>query len=258
MSAQVASPPGPPAVVASVWVAQGGRKALVTTALPLLAVAGVAWLMTARTAGMSMSQGIAFIGSWLVMMTAMMLPAVAPVVALYSLAARRRVVAAVPFFLAGYACVWAVSALPAYLVSRVVTEPLMDGRPWVARVVGATLVVAGLYQLTPLKASCLRRCRTPMSFFLTRRASLSHPARALAAGAEHGLYCLGCCWAIMAVLIVLGGMQLGWALALALVLSAEKLLTYGPQLVRVTAAAALSLGFALLIAPSLLIHLISV
>lgn len=241
----------------AVWVAEGGRRALLTTVLPLLALSALAWLVTARTAAMTMPGAAAFTGSWLVMMAAMMLPAVSPVVALYALAARRRVVAAVPVFVAGYACVWAVSAVPAYLVSRTVAEPLMDGRVWVARLTGATLIAAGLYQLTPLKATCLRRCRTPMSFFLTRRTSLSRPTRAFAAGAEHGLYCLGCCWALMAILIVLGGMQLGWALALALVLSAEKLLPHGPELVKVTALAAAALGGTLLLAPSLLVHLIT-
>ena len=261
MGAQTVDPPLPvPATASSatvVWVADGGRKALVFVALPLLAVSAVGWFVTSRTDAMGMPGAASFIGSWLVMMAAMMLPAVAPVVALYALAAQRRVVAAVPVFVAGYACVWAASALPAYLVSREVSDPLMDGRAWVARLTGVTLIAAGLYQLTPLKATCLRRCRSPMSFFLTRRSSLSRPATAFSAGAEHGLYCLGCCWALMAILIVLGGMQLGWALVLALVLSAEKLLPRGPELVKVTALAAAALGAALLIAPSLLVHLIS-
>lgn len=249
------APTRPATGVASVWIADGGRRALLRVALPLLCIAALAWAVTARSAMTAMTGAGAFVLAWLVMMVAMMLPAVAPVVALYALAARRRTVAAVPVFLAGYAAVWSLSALPAYAVSRAVTEPLMDGRAWVARLTGAVLVTAAVYQLTPMKAVCLERCRTPMSFFLTRSRGLSRPTAALRAGAEHGLYCLGCCWALMAVLIVLGGMQLAWALALAVVLSAEKLLPHGQLVARTAAAGATVLGAALLIAPSLLVHL---
>lgn len=247
------APGRPPATV--LWLADGGRRALVTVVLPLLAVAALAWLLTAGTDEMMMGPA-SFLSAWTVMMVAMMLPAAAPVVALYALAARRGVVAAVPVFVAGYLSVWAATGVPAYLVSRAVSEPLMDGRAWVGRVVGATLLTAAAYQLTPLKDACLTRCRSPLSFYLTRTGSLSDPRRAFAAGAQHGLYCLGCCWALMAVLVVLGGMQLGWALALALALSAEKLLPGRHRVSRLIAAAGAGLGLLLLIAPSTLDHLI--
>ncbi len=243
--------------VPSVWLTDGGRRALTTVAVPLLALAAVAWTFTARADSMSMVGTAAFVGSWLVMMAAMMLPAVAPVVALYALASRRRVVAALPVFLAGYAAVWAVSAVPAYLVAQVVADPLMDGAYWASRLAGVTLLAAAGYQLTPLKVACLNRCRSPLSVFLTRSGSLARPRRAFAAGARHGVDCLGCCWALMAVLIVLGGMQLGWALAISLVLTAEKVLPRGPQIARVTAVAAAALGLALFLQPSLLTHLIT-
>lgn len=237
------------------WLADGGRRALVTVVLPLLAVAASAWVLTAGTSDMMLG-ALPFLLAWLVMMMAMMLPAAAPVVALYALAARRGVVAAVPVFVVGYLCVWAATGAPAYVVSRVVSGPLLDGEAWVARVVGATLLTAAVYQLTPLKDACLRRCRSPLSFYLTRSGGLSQPGRAFLAGAQHGLYCLGCCWALMAVLIVLGGMQLGWALALALAISAEKLLPGGRRASRVVAAGGAGVGSSLLIAPSMLDHLI--
>ena len=243
----------PPAT--SLWLADGGRRALVTVVLPLLALALAAWVLTARGDDMAMGSA-AFVLAWVIMMTAMMLPAAAPVVALYALAARRRVVAAVPVFVGGYLLVWAVTALPAHAVAQVLAEPLMDGESWVGRLVGGTLLGAAIYQLTPLKDACLRRCRSPLSFYLSRSGSLAAPRRAFAAGAEHGMYCLGCCWALMAVLIAVGGMQLGWALALALVISAEKLLPGARLLVRLTAAAAAVLGVALLLFPSLLHHLV--
>jgi predicted metal-binding membrane protein len=244
--------------VMSLLVQANVRVALRTVVLPVLVVAAIAWTVTVRAGSGSMGMSLAaFVGSWVVMMVAMMLPAVAPVAGLYALAARKGTVAAVPFFLAGYLLVWVVSAAPAYAVARAVNDPLMNGRPWMARVVGATLVATAVFQLTPLKAACLRQCRSPLTFFMARKGTLSHPTAALRAGAGHGLYCLGCCWALMAVLIVLGGMQLAWALALAAVITVEKLAPFGEAASRAVAAVALGLGVALLVTPSLLTHLIA-
>ena len=240
-------------------VADHGRWALRTVVLPLLALSAIAWAATVTTGSDDMQMEAAvFVGGWLVMMVAMMLPAAAPVVGVYALAARRGVVAAVPVFVAGYLAVWSASALPAYLVSRVVSDPLAEGAPWVPRLVAATLVVAALYQLTPLKAACLRHCQSPMSFFLARRRSLADPRAAFAAGAGHGVRCLGCCWALMALLVVVGGMQLGWALALAAVITVEKLAPGGPAVSRAIAVAALVLAAALLVRPELLGQLVVV
>lgn len=238
------------------WVAGGGRRAMLVVVVPLLAASAAAWMLLARSPVFMSLSWLAFLSSWLVMMVAMMLPAVAPVVGLYAHAAGRGVVAAVPFFIAGYLSVWALTGVPAYLVWRAVAAPLATGQPWTARLVGGTLIAAGVYELTPLKAACLRRCRSPLSFFLARKADLRRPTRALTAGTVHGRFCLGCCWVLMAVLAVLGGMQLGWALVLALVVSVEKLAPYGTQLVRFVAVAAGGTGLAVLAAPSLLVHLI--
>ena len=227
--------------------------------MPVLVVAAAAWAFTVHMGSGSMGMSAAtFVGSWIVMMAAMMLPAVAPVVALYATAARRRLVAALPVFVAGYLAVWALSAVPAYAVARAVNDPLMQGRTWVARLAGATLLAAAAYQLTPLKAVCLRHCRSPLSFFLARRSSLRSGRAAIAAGAGHGVYCLGCCWALMAVLVVLGGMQLAWALALAIVITLEKQAPWGAAFARVAAVSAAGLGVALLVHPALLPHLVSV
>ena len=227
--------------------------------LPVLLVAAAAWTFTIDMGSGSMGMSAAaFVGSWIVMMVAMMLPAVAPVVALYANAARRGLVAAVPVFVAGYLAVWALSAVPAYAVAQAVNDPLMAGRPWVGRLAGATLLAAAVYQLTPLKAVCLRHCRSPMSFFMARTKSLRSNRAAISAGAGHGLYCLGCCWALMAVLVVLGGMQLGWALALAAIVTLEKLAPWGVAVGRAAAVTGAGLGVALLISPGLLAHLVSV
>jgi predicted metal-binding membrane protein len=258
VTSQVASAPPAPGGALALLVASGGRPALRRLVLPLLVVAAVAWTITVRGGSGSMDMSAAgFVGAWIVMMVAMMLPAVAPVVGLYSLAARRNLVAAVPFFLGGYLIVWAASALPAYAVARAVNDPLMQGEAWVQRLVGGTFVAAGLFQLTPLKEMCLKHCRSPLSFFLSRSASMRTGPAALRAGVGHGLYCLGCCWALMAILVVLGGMQLAWALGLAAVITLEKVAPWGAATVRITAVAAVALGAAVLISPSVVNHLIS-
>ena len=227
--------------------------------VPVLVVAAAAWTFTVHMGSGSMSMSAAaFVGSWVVMMAAMMLPAVAPVVALYATAARRGLVAAVPVFVAGYVAVWALSAVPAYAVARAVDDPMMQGRSWVGRLAGATLLAAAAYQLTPLKAVCLRHCRSPLSFFMARTRSLRGARAALTAGAGHGVYCMGCCWALMAVLVVLGGMQIAWALALGVVITVEKLAPWGAMFARGVAVAAAGLGTVLLISPGLLPHLVTV
>jgi predicted metal-binding membrane protein len=251
-----AAPSGGGAV--ALLVASGGRLALKTIVLPLLVVSAVAWAFTIRGGSGSMDMtAAAFVAAWVVMMVAMMLPAVAPVVGLYSLAARRKLVAAVPFFVGGYLLIWAVSAMPAYAIARAVDDPLMQGEVWVQRLVGGTLVVAGLFQLSPVKEMCLRHCRSPLAFFLARTSSMRTGRAALRAGLGHGLYCLGCCWALMAILAVLGGMQLGWALGLAAVITLEKLAPWGTAAARATAAAAVGLGVTVLVSPALVTHLIA-
>ncbi|MDQ1686055.1 MAG: hypothetical protein QOC82_2792 [Frankiaceae bacterium] len=239
-------------------VAARGRIAPGAIVLPLLVVAAIAWTLTVRAGNGSMGMSAAaFVVAWIVMMVAMMLPAVAPVVALYALAARRQLVAAVPVFVSGYLLVWAVSAVPAYAVAGAVNDPLMNGETWVQRVVGVTLLAAAVYQLSPLKAICLRHCRSPLSFFTARTSSLRTVPAAFRAGVGHGLYCLGCCWALMAILVVLGGMQLAWALALAAIITLEKLAPGGPAIARVVAGAEGGLGLAIVISPGIVTHLIS-
>lgn len=258
MSTEVAARPATAGGVVSALAASGGRDALRKIVLPLLLVAAAAWTLTVRSGSDSMGMSATtFVVAWVVMMIAMMLPAVAPVVALYALAARRGLVAAIPFFVGGYLLVWAVSAAPAYAVARAVNDPLMQGEPWMQRIVGGTVLAAGVFQLTPLKAVCLSHCRSPLSFFMARTTSMRRGSTALRAGVGHGLYCLGCCWALMAILIVLGGMQLAWALGLAAVITLEKLAPWGAATTRIVAAAAVGLGFAVLISPGIVDHLIS-
>jgi predicted metal-binding membrane protein len=108
------------------------------------------------------------------------------------------------------------------------------------------LVAAGLWQLTPLKRACLRRCRSPVQFLTARRRSGA--VGALAMGMEHGRYCVGCCWLMMALLFVGGIMNLYWIAGLALYALAEKLLPGGERIARIAGAALLASGLALLAA----------
>ena len=174
-----------------------------------------------------------FVGIWVTMMAAMMLPSVAPMVLLFNKVSserQRRGQGFVPtwVFVGAYLAVWSVYGLAAYGLYRVVlwAGPHLlawdSGGPYVA---GAALVFAGLYELTPLKSVCLRHCRTPLHFIVTgwRPGWLG----AIRMGAEHGAYCVGCCWGLMIVLFALGVMSLTWMAVVAGLIFAQKVLPLG-------------------------------
>jgi predicted metal-binding membrane protein len=196
----------------------------------LAGVAGTSWvLLFAMGDGMPMGAGL-WLGAWTVMMAAMMLPSAAPLVLLYS---RRSDTLASTLLMAGYLLTWAFVGLAAYSVDMRLPDP-GDGA------VAAVLIAAGVYQFTPLKSACLRRCRGPVDFLVThwRAGRLG----ALRIGLEHGAYCVGCCWALMAVLVVAGAMGLVWVVAIAAAVAAEKLLPGGPWLGRLGGIALLVAG----------------
>ncbi len=200
------------AAVIPFWIA-GAGLVLVTIA---------AWIFVIATSGDDMemmpSAG-AYIGSWTLMMAAMMLPSVAPFALLYARGASST--AAPGILAAGYLGVWAIVGIPAYALDRALG---MDHPTATA----AVLIAAGLYQLSPLKQTCLSKCRSPVDFLVQHwRPGLGGAFRL---GAHHGTYCLGCCIALMALLVVAGGMDLAWVAAIALVVAAEKLLPHGPLL----------------------------
>jgi predicted metal-binding membrane protein len=186
-----------------------------------LLLASVAVWAALLSMGDEMPMGFGlWIGAWTVMMAAMMLPSTSPLVLLY---AKRSTAAHSALLTAGYLLVWAAIGLATYEVAMRLPDPSN-------RVVGAVLIGAGLYQLTPLKTACLKRCRNPVDFLVTHW----HPGRvgALRLGVEHGAYCVGCCWALMGVLIVAGSMSLAWVVTIALVVAGEKLLPAGQLLGR--------------------------
>jgi predicted metal-binding membrane protein len=233
----------------------------------LLIPAGLGWWWSSVSAsgmgsrGMSMDPRLtmslaAFLVAWVAMMAAMMLPAVLPVVRLYARAAAGGHAAPVVVFVGGYIAVWSVVGIPAFLLWSRLNGPVAQATPWVGRFAGAVAVAAGLYQLTPLKAVCLRHCRSPLSFFLHHGKHLDRPVGAFVAGGRHGLFCLGCCWMLMVLLIAFGAMQLAWMLALAVLILAEKLAPFGERLAHVTAAMLVLLGAVLLVHPAFVIHLV--
>lgn len=191
----------------------------------------------------------AFLVAWVAMMGAMMFPAIAPVVTLYGRAAAAGRVAPLPFFVAGYLAVWASIGVPAYWAWRALMEPVASAEPWAARLAGVVLIGAAAWQLTPLKTMCLRHCRSPISFFLRFGAKVTRPVGALRMGATHGLFCLGCCWALMAVLVALGTMNLAWMAALALLILLEKNAPFGESVAQVAAVLFAVAGIALLVDP---------
>lgn len=232
-------------------------------ALGLVVLAAAAWWLTAMMAddmdghdAMAPMSVSGFLLAWALMMAAMMVPAVTPVARLYQRAAAEGRVAPTAYFVAGYLVVWVLTGLPAYLLWRAVSMPLDDGESWALRLAGATLLVAGAYQLTPMKQACLRHCRSPMSYFMRLRGSLDRPAGALRAGILHAAYCCGCCVALMAVLVASAAMNLWWAVLIALGVFIERNVRWGARFATGFGVTLAALGAAVLISPPLLSGLI--
>ena len=200
--------------------------------------------MEGMAAGWSFAGLLIFVTVWTIMMVAMMLPAAAPMILIFASAqARRDRHVAIPtwIFVAGYILVWAAAGLGAYVLDQAFTKLVssqasLDPGTWAPLALGITLISAGLYQFRPLKHVCLRQCRSPWGFV----AQYWREGRtgAVNMGVRHGLYCLGCCWALFAVLTAVGMMSIAWMLSLTLVVFAEKVFPYG---VRISAAVGLAL-----------------
>lgn len=247
---------------------QGRQRSRTDIWLPalLLGLAGVGWwwsmVSAASMRGDEMSMDAqstmslaAFLIAWVAMMAAMMLPAVLPVVGRYARAAAGNAVAAI-LFVIGYLAVWSAVGIPAFVASTRL-NPMMHSCPWVGRVAGAVALLAGLHQLSPVKATCLRHCRWPISLPGRLCKNPQSPVAAIVTGCRYGIYCLGSCWMLMLVLIAFGTMQLAWMLVLAVVIWLEKVTPFGDQLRRLTAVMFIALGVVLLVHPVFVTHLIS-
>jgi predicted metal-binding membrane protein len=148
--------------------------------------------------------------------------------------------------------VWTAAGLvPLAAIQGLGFLPAVPAAGWLPRIGGAVLVVAGLYQLTPLKQACLRACRSPLGFIVSHDFGGGSPAAARA-GLSHGLFCLGCCWALMAVLAVVGLMNLAWMAILAAVFFIEKTWRRGVALSQIVGVACLLGGIVVVLQPGVL------
>jgi predicted metal-binding membrane protein len=246
---------------ASGRVVVGGRDgATVATCAVLIAITVVAWARVVSSAmapdpmrGMIMpatvADGLVYVGGWAVMMAAMMLPSALPMIGLYAATQRSagdpfRRVLPVALFTLVYLGVWAATGVPMYFAS---TWLAASNAAALGYGTAAVLVLAGIFQISPLKQVCLRHCRSPIGFFLGHWHAGWRGG--LAMGWAHAIYCLGCCWALMVVLVVAGAMGLPWVLLISAAVAAEKLLPGGRWIARGVGVALVLLGFAVAIRP---------
>jgi predicted metal-binding membrane protein len=244
---------GDRAGLAAAFAASRARLSLIAL---LFALSVAAWWWTVdRMRGMDAGPGTDlgtlgwFVGVWVVMMAAMMFPSVSPTVALYARLSKRRWPLAPLVFTSGYLLTWVAPGLLAFGVSAAARN-LGGGVSWSGAgrwLAGGTLVIAAVYELTPLKDVCLGKCRSPLGFLIGAwRDGLSG---ALKMGARHGAWCVGCCWALMASLFALGVMSIGWMAFIAALIAAEKALPWRRVATYSTAALLLVLGVLVVAAP---------
>jgi predicted metal-binding membrane protein len=248
----------PDAGLAPAFAAARARLGLVAA---LFVVAGIGWVWTARQMqGMDAGPwtGLGnlgwFLGVWVVMMAAMMFPSVAPTVALYARMIKERSPLSPWLFAGGYLLTWAVAGLVAYTIGFAATRILGDTLAWHnagRSLAGATLIVAAIYEVTPLKDVCLGKCRSPLGVLLGSWRDGRWGAVRM--GAKNGAWCVGCCWALMASLFALGVMSVSWMAFVAAIIAVEKTVPWRRRVVTyATAAVLLVLGILLLVAPDAL------
>jgi predicted metal-binding membrane protein len=231
----------------------------------LLLLAAIAWLLTGgQMGGMDAGPGTDpgdlgfFLGVWVVMMAAMMFPSIAPMVVMHVRIQEGRKARGQPapigttaLFVAGYLVTWTGAGLVGYGLFKLGAAVTGDAFAWDNAgpyVAGGVIVAAAVYQLTPLKDTCLRHCRSPFMFLMERW----RPGRvgALRVGLAHGAWCVGCCWALMAALFALGVMSIGWMAFVAALIAGEKLLPWRALANRGIAVLLLVLGLSVAITPA--------
>ena len=234
---------------------------------PLVGLSVLAWIVTAQHMGGagsalvmgSMTMGLPFsvtnmllyIALWGVMMVAMMFPAIVPVAGIFATMARQKQAQQLPstpvwVFVSGYAALWTLTGSVGYaadLTMQTLPAHFPALKTYSAPISGALLIVAGLYQLTPLKDRCLAHCRSPFAFLMAHWRDGYRGA--LQMGLSHGLYCLACCWSLMMVMFIMGTMNLVWMGTLTLVILLEKSLPSGTMFGRGVGTALIGLGLAL-------------
>jgi predicted metal-binding membrane protein len=234
------------------------RSVATATLAALLGCAAAGWLVTAhQAASMAAVGGMAMLGAglflvmWVAMMVAMMFPTVAPMVLTHAGIVRSRGEGTIGTvaFVVSYLVVWTAAGLVLLgviqLLGSSVAAPVHGRLPDLG---GATAVLAGIYQLTPLKAACLRACRSPLGFMLSHDFGVGTSAAART-GISHGLRCLGSSWALIAVLAVLGLMNLALMAVFALVFFLERSWRHGIMLSYLAGVACVILGLTVIVHP---------
>jgi Predicted metal-binding integral membrane protein len=221
--------------------------------------ATAAWVLVLgplQSSGMGGMQGTSmsieaplFMITWVVMLVAMMLPAVAPMVVVYQriTAARGNGLVMPAAFVLGYLIVWSAAGIVPLVFNLALPQvPMSIGMDGWSRLEAASLFTVGLYQLSPWKTACLKACRSPLGFFMAHDFGAGLVG-AVRLGGLHGLICVGCCWALMALMVVAGSMSVAWMAALTLVFITEKVWRRGLALSRVVGAGALVASVAVVV-----------
>jgi predicted metal-binding membrane protein len=233
----------------------------------LLSLAAASWalliwqsvVISSQAMGMGLTMGmsaILFIAIWVVMMIAMMFPTAAPMILMFTTvyaSKRQKAQAFVPtwIFVSAYLLIWTLFGVLAYPLA-LLTERLAGESMWLMsnapRIGGAFLVMAGLYQLSPLKHMCLSKCRTPLQFILS--SWCDGYGGAFRMGFVHGSYCLGCCWFVFVLLFPLGIMNIAVMALLTVLIYAEKSFPIGRQLSQIAGVALISYGVLVVVIPA--------
>ena len=190
---------------------------------------------------------ILFVAGWTMMTVAMMLPTAVPLVAVFERVVQPRAnrVVLLGLLLGGYLGVWVLAGVVAYAIAMAIrgaafATVFVDRAPWILG--AAALMVAGLYQFSALKYRCLERCRSPFSFVMEHWGGEDHKQQALHLGARHGLFCLGCCWSLMLLMLPLGASNVAWMLLVGGVMAAEKNAPWGRRISKPLGVVLLSLA----------------
>lgn len=231
----------------------------------LLVLAAVAWIILiwqssdTQMIGLTMEMDAPiFLAIWVVMMIAMMFPAAAPMILTFARVhndRREKGKAFVPtwVFVSAYLLIWTLFGVIAYAAALGI-EMLAQQSMWLmdnaARIAGVVFILAGVYQLTPLKYACLSKCRSPLGFIMSswREGYLG----SFRMGLEHGLFCFGCCWFLFVILFPLGIMNIAAMAIITVLIFAEKSLAYGVQIAHIAAIALIVYGILVIAMPSLL------
>jgi predicted metal-binding membrane protein len=217
--------------------------------------AGQALMMPAGTPWQPIEFAYMFV-MWVVMMIGMMTPSAAPIILIYARVGRQasesRPFPPTAWFAGGYLLAWiafslvATSAQWALERAALLTPMMASASKTVAAIL---LILAGLYQWTPLKDVCLRQCQAPLGFILSRGGFQGAATSSLMLGFRHGVYCIGCCWALMVLLFALGVMNLFWIAALAILVLLEKVMPSGRVIARIAGIASFAGGVWMLFQP---------